>query len=101
MHTPECTRCEHDCPWRRHTIGAPYCSTCDDHAEAIHAGYGDDILWDRTPTVTNGATDTALHVRYPDGSVIPVGVPATLTAREYAEIIGAEDGYTVIGVVGH
>lgn len=40
-HDPECTGCEHDCPWRRHHFGSPFCSVCDDHAEAVHAGYGD------------------------------------------------------------
>lgn len=42
-HSPECTSCEHDCPWRRtpQPIGAPWCSVCDDHGEAVHAGYGD------------------------------------------------------------
>ena len=35
-HGPECTGCAHDCPWRRTPapLGAPYCQTCDDHAEA-------------------------------------------------------------------
>lgn len=46
MHDPECTGCEHDCPWRRSyrrggTLGAPFCGVCDDHGEAVHAGYGD------------------------------------------------------------
>jgi hypothetical protein len=43
-HDPECTGCDHDCPWRRTNpapLGAPFCSVCDDHAEAVHAGYGD------------------------------------------------------------
>ena len=40
-HNPECVSCVHDCPWNGHTIGAPYCSICDDHSEAVHAGYGD------------------------------------------------------------
>jgi hypothetical protein len=33
-HDPECTGCEHDCPWRRHHLGTPFCPVCDDHAEA-------------------------------------------------------------------
>jgi hypothetical protein len=40
-HDPTCTGCAHDCPWRRHHLGAPYCQTCDDHSEAVCAGYGD------------------------------------------------------------
>lgn len=39
-HDPMCTGCAHDCPWRRHHWGAPFCGVCDDHAEAVHAGYG-------------------------------------------------------------
>lgn len=34
-HDPHCTGCEHDCPWRRNPLGAPYCQTCDDHSEAL------------------------------------------------------------------
>lgn len=34
IHDPECIGCEHDCPWRRHPLGAPFCQTCDDHYEA-------------------------------------------------------------------
>lgn len=33
-HDPMCTGCAHDCPWKRHHYGAPFCQTCDDHAEA-------------------------------------------------------------------
>jgi hypothetical protein len=33
-HDPECIECEHDCPWRRHHFGAPFCAVCDDHYEA-------------------------------------------------------------------
>ncbi len=44
-HDPTCTGCEHDCPLRpgrgMYPLGAPYCQTCDDHGEAVHAGYGD------------------------------------------------------------
>jgi len=35
-HDPECTRCEHDCPWLRAHLGTPYCAICDDHNEAAH-----------------------------------------------------------------
>lgn len=41
VHDPECVWCEHDCPWNRHIWGAVYCSVCDDHGEAVHAGFGD------------------------------------------------------------
>ena len=41
-HDPTCTQCVHECPWRNHHFGAPWCATCDDHAEAQHAGYGAD-----------------------------------------------------------
>lgn len=41
-HDPDCTECEHDCPWRGHNFGAPFCAVCDDHGEAVHAGYGDE-----------------------------------------------------------
>jgi hypothetical protein len=37
-HDPECTGCEHDCPWQGNPMGAPFCSICDDHMEAA----GDD-----------------------------------------------------------
>lgn len=37
-HDPECTGCEHECPWGRHHFGAPYCPVCDDHAEAADDG---------------------------------------------------------------
>lgn len=59
--------------------------------------------WDRTPTVTNGVTDTALSVRYPDGTVVPVGLPVDTTARQYRKIIEEVmgDGYTVLGVIAH
>lgn len=43
-HDGECVGCEHDCPWLRTRpapLGAPFCSTCDDHGEAVHAGYGE------------------------------------------------------------
>ena len=51
-HAPDCVGCAHACPWRRRVtvpgqaprllaLGAPYCGTCDDHSEAVHAGYGD------------------------------------------------------------
>jgi hypothetical protein len=40
-HNPECISCVHDCPWKGRPIGAPYCQICDDHAEAVCAGYGD------------------------------------------------------------
>lgn len=40
-HDPTCTKCEHACAWRGLVIGAPFCSVCDDHGEAVHAGYGD------------------------------------------------------------
>jgi hypothetical protein len=33
-HDPACTGCEHDCPWRKNPLGAPFCSVCDDHWEA-------------------------------------------------------------------
>lgn len=33
-HNPECTKCEHE---HRHD----WCQVCDDHAEAVCAGYGD------------------------------------------------------------
>jgi hypothetical protein len=33
-HDPDCTDCEHDCPWRNNPMGAPFCSICDDHMEA-------------------------------------------------------------------
>lgn len=33
-HDAECTGCVHDCPWRRHHYGAPYCDICADHYEA-------------------------------------------------------------------
>lgn len=36
-HGPECVACDHDCPWQRHHIGAPFCQTCDDHSEAADA----------------------------------------------------------------
>lgn len=32
-HDPECTGCEHDCPWKGRPMGAPYCQVCDDHNE--------------------------------------------------------------------
>jgi len=35
-HTAECVTCDHDCPWLANPIGAPFCSTCDDHAEAAY-----------------------------------------------------------------
>lgn len=41
-HDPECTGCEHDCPWRGNPMGAPFCSFCDDHSEHAHALEGDD-----------------------------------------------------------
>ena len=43
-HDAECTGCKHECPWRRgkgFSWGISWCQTCDDHAEAVHAGYGD------------------------------------------------------------
>lgn len=40
VHDFYCTGCEHDCPWRRHHFGGPFCGVCDDHAEAVHAGLG-------------------------------------------------------------
>lgn len=38
-HDPECTGCEHNCPWKGNPIGAPFCGVCDDHMEAHGAGY--------------------------------------------------------------
>ena len=39
-HDPECTACEHDCPWTRvpAPLGAPFCTVCDDHHEASDDG---------------------------------------------------------------
>jgi len=33
-HDPECTACEHGCPWKGRPMGAPFCTVCDDHWEA-------------------------------------------------------------------
>lgn len=42
-HGPACVSCRHECPRQRtrpEPLGSPFCPTCDDHAEAVHAGYG-------------------------------------------------------------
>lgn len=56
-------------------------------------------LWDIPATVKDGVTNVAVSVRYPDGTVIPIGVPNGRTARETFPPFDAEDGYTVVGVV--
>lgn len=40
QHDPECTGCEHNCPWKGNPLGAPFCDVCDDHMEAHGAGFG-------------------------------------------------------------
>lgn len=54
--------------------------------------------YDTAPFVADGKTDTSILVRYPNGQEIPVGVPADSTAREYAEVFGALEGYTVLSL---
>jgi hypothetical protein len=54
-------------------------------------------IWTTPATSHDGITDTALLLRYPDGTVVPVGVQGGHTAAEYREIYGAMDGYTVVG----
>lgn len=56
-------------------------------------------IW-TTPATSphQGATDTALLLRYPDGTVVPVGVQSGHTAAEYVEPYGDMDGYTIVGV---
>lgn len=56
-------------------------------------------LWDVPSAVSKGVATVGIQVRYPDGKVIPMGVPRGTTGREYAKIIGAEPGYTVTAVV--
>jgi hypothetical protein len=57
-------------------------------------------VWTTPATVSNGFSDTALVVRYPDQTIVPVAVPAGSTAAGYAGIIEdvMGDGYTVIDV---
>jgi hypothetical protein len=55
-------------------------------------------IW-TTPATSHrpGVTDTALLLRYPDGTVVPVGVQSGHTAREFGEVYAELSGYTLIG----
>lgn len=54
--------------------------------------------WNTIGTVKDGFAQTSIMVRYPDGNIVPVSVPTGTTARAFALIIDAEDGYTVQAV---
>jgi hypothetical protein len=54
-------------------------------------------VWTTPAKYHNGTTDTALLLRYPNGKVVPVGIPNGHTAAEFAPIYGDQPGYTVVG----
>ncbi len=56
---------------------------------------GAHTVWNTPATVTGGTSDTSVMVRYPDGLLIPVAVPAGSTATDYARALRALDGYTI------
>jgi hypothetical protein len=56
-------------------------------------------VWTTLAKTTDGTTNTALRVRYPDGDVIPVGVPGGMSAQTYAEILSGLEGYTILSAV--
>ncbi len=57
---------------------------------------GAHTVWNTPATVTGGCSDTSVIVRYPDGLVVPVAVPAGSTATDYAHTLRTVlDGYTV------
>lgn len=57
--------------------------------------------WDTEPTVASGFTNVALRVRYPDGTIVPVGLPAGTTGRVYRQVLADVMGptYVVEGVI--
>lgn len=73
-HDPECTGCEHDCPWKNNPLGAPFCSICDDHWEA-----GDD---------PDDETYSIVRFHFQDESVV---IDTGLTLEEAQEHCQRED----------
>lgn len=57
-------------------------------------------LLDSPATEANGpgTTNTALLIRFPDDTVVPVGIQVGHTAREYLSAYTQDPDYTAVGV---